>query len=381
MAQDLIAREVSKPFDLSEAPMIRTRLLRLGEQDHIALCTVHHIAFDAWSGGILFKELSELYDAFSKGEASPLPELPIQYADYASWQREFLQGEVLENQLSYWKTQLAGAPPLLNLPTDRPRSDVPSYRGSREPFSLPAELSAKLKELSRREDVTLFMLLLATFQTLLGRYSKQDDVCVGMSIAGRNRVEFEGLIGCFLNTLVLRTQLPANLRFRELLQRVRETTLQAYAHQELPFEKLIAVLKPERNAGYMPLYQVLLDVINTPKRPVQTPGSLTLTPMVSDTATAKLDLVMDVWESDNQLGGIIEYKTDLFDRETIVKMLGHFEMLLESIVNEPDARLSSLEMRTDAEKQQELTAQAERAAARHRKFINLKPQALTLTKN
>jgi acyl transferase domain-containing protein len=376
MAQDLIAREVSKPFDLSEAPMIRTRLLRLSEQDHIALCTVHHIAFDAWSGGILFKELSELYEAFSKGEASPLAELPIQYADYASWQREFLQGEVLENQLSYWKTQLAGAPPLLNLPTDRPRSDVPSYRGSREPFSLPAELSARLKELSRREDVTLFMLLLAAFQTLLGRYSKQDDVCVGMSIAGRNRVEFEGLIGCFLNTLVLRTQLPANLRFRELLQRVRETTLQAYAHQELPFEKLIAVLKPERNAGYMPLYQVLLDVINTPKRQVQTPGSLTLTPMVSDTATAKLDLVMDVWESDNQLGGIIEYKTDLFDRETIVKMLRHFEMLLESIVNEPDARLSSLEMRTEAEKQQELTVQAERAAARHRKFINLKPKVV-----
>ncbi|HEX2271005.1 MAG TPA: condensation domain-containing protein [Pyrinomonadaceae bacterium] len=377
IAHELIAAEVSRPFDLSTAPMIRTGLLRLGEQEHVALCTVHHIAFDAWSGGVLIQELSALYEAFSKAEPSPLAELPIQYADYASWQRQFLQGEVLEKQLSYWKNQLAGAPPLLNLPTDRPRPSVPSYRGAREPFRLPAELSAKVKELSRSEGVTLFMLLLAAFQTLLGRYSKQDDVCVGMSIAGRNRVEFEGLIGCFLNTLVLRTQLPANLRFRELLQRVRETTLQAYAHQELPLEKLIEVLKPERNAGYMPLYQVLLDVINTPGgQSRETPG-LVMSPMVSDTATAKLDLLLDVWESGDSLGGLVEYKTDLFDRETIVKMLGHFETLLANIVADPDARLSSLEMRTEAEKQQELMAQAERATARHQKFINVKPKAMT----
>jgi acyl transferase domain-containing protein len=377
IAGELIAAEVSRPFDLSVAPMIRTCLLRLGEEDHIALCTVHHIAFDAWSGGVLIKELSVLYDAFAKEEPSSLAELPIQYADYASWQRQFLQGEVLEKQLSYWQAQLSGAPPLLQLPTDRPRSAAPSYRGAREPFSLPTELAARLKELSRREGVTLFMLLLAAFQILLGRYSKQDDVCVGMSIAGRNRVEFEGLIGCFLNTLVLRAQLPANLRFRELLRRVRETTLQAYAHQELPFEKLIEVLKPERNASYMPLYQVLLDVINTPGQAVETPG-LTLSPMVSDTATAKLDLLMDVWESDNALGGLVEYKTDLFNRETIVKLLGNFETLLSSIVAEPDARLSSLEIRTENEKQQELVAEAERAAARHQKFIGLKPKAVVL---
>ncbi len=376
LAQDLTVAEVSRPFDLSTSPTIRTVLLRLGEQDHIALCTVHHIAFDAWSGGVLMKELSALYDAFSNGRPSPLAELPIQYADYASWQREYLQGEVLEEQLSFWKNQLAGAPPLLNLPTDRPRPAVPSSRGARESFSLPIELAAGLRELSRREGVTMFMLLLAAFQTLLGRYSKQDDVSVGMSIAGRNRVEFEGLIGCFLNTLVLRTQLAPNLRFRELLQRVRETTLNAYAHQELPLEKLIEVLKPERNAGYQPLYQVLLDVINTPGRAVETPGQLTLTPMESDTASAKLDLLMDVWESGDQLGGLIEYKTDLFDRETIVKMLGHFETLLTNIVADPDARLSSLELRSEAEKQQELTAQAERAAARHQRFINLKPKAM-----
>ncbi len=375
IAEQLVLAEVSRPFDLSSAPMIRICLLRLSEQEHVALCTIHHIAFDAWSGGILFKELSQLYDAFSKGEASPLAELTIQYADYASWQREFLQGEVLETQVSYWKKQLAGAPPLLNLPIDRPRPSVPSYRGARESFRLPATLSAELKELARSEGVTLFMLLLAAFQTLLARYSKQDEISVGMSIAGRNRVELEGLIGCFLNTLVLRTHMPGNLRFRELLQRVRETTLQAYAHQELPFEKLMDVLKPERNPSYMPLYQVLLDLINTPGEAVEVPN-LTLSPMTSDTATARLDLVMDAWESDNALGGLVEYKTDLFDRETIVKMLGHFETLLGSIVAQPDTRLNALEMLTEAEKQQQLIAQAERAASHHHRFLNVKPKAL-----
>ena len=219
------------------------------------------------------------------------------------------------------------------------------------------------------------MLLLAAFQTLLARYSKQDDISVGMSIAGRNRVELEELIGCFLNTLVLRTHMPANLRFRELLQRVRETTLQAYAHQELPFEKLIEALKPERNPSYMPLYQVLLDVINTPSQAVEVPN-LTLSPMTSDTGTAKLELVMDVWDSDNGLGGLVEYKTDLFDRETIVKMLGHFATLLGSIVDQPDTRLSALEMLTEAEKQQQLIAEAERAEAHHHRFLNVKPKAL-----
>lgn len=351
--------------------------MRVDELDHIVVITIHHIAFDAWSAGILIRELMALYGAFSKGEKSPLAEPPIQYADYAAWQRSSLSDEALATQLAYWKKQLSGAP-VLNLPVDRVRPAVASHRGARLSVSLPPDLSDAIRELARREDVTLFMFLLAALKTLLARLSGQDDISVGMPIAGRSRVELEGLIGCFINTLVLRTRLTAGMTFRDLLRKVRETTLQAYAHQELPFAKLIAELKPERRPGFMPLYQVLLDVVNAPSSSADLSDlapDLTLSPLTSDQGTAKVDLILDVWDATNGIMIMAEYKTDLFDRETIAGMLRQFETLLGSIVAAPETRLSALEIMSELEKQQQLTEQSERAESLRRRFVNTKPKA------
>lgn len=378
-AHNLLREEVSRPFDLAHGPIIRTSLIRLDEMDHIVVITIHHIAFDAWSAGILMRELMALYGAFSKGEKSPLAEPPIQYADYASWQRHSLLDEVLATQLAYWKKQLSGAP-VLDLPIDHPRPAVPSHRGARQSVSLPASLSDAVRDLARLEEVTLFMLLLAALKTLLARLSGQDDISVGMPIAGRSRVELEGLIGCFINTLVLRTRLTPAMTFRDLLRKVREATLQAYANQELPFAKLVAELKPERRPGYMPLYQVLLDVVNAPSSSAEL-SDLTLTPLTSDQGTAKVDLILDVWDSTKGIMIMAEYKTDLFDRETIAGMLRQFETLLGSIVADPDARLSTLEIMSDIEKQQQLIEQSERAENRRRRFVNTNPKTFTLAQN
>ncbi|HEY6802575.1 MAG TPA: condensation domain-containing protein [Pyrinomonadaceae bacterium] len=377
-ARDLVAAEVSRPFDLAHGPIIRASLIRIADEDHMIVIVIHHIAFDAWSSGLLIREIATLYEAFSKGENSPLSEPPIQYADYAAWQRESLSDAVMDAQLSYWTRQLNGAPPVLELPLDRPRPAVPSYDGARQSFSLPADLSAELRELARREQVTLFMLLLAGLNTLLARLSGQDDISVGMPIAGRGRVELEGLIGCFINTLVLRTQLAPSLKFRELLQKVRETTLEAYAHQDLPFVKLLATLKPERRPGTMPLYQVLLDVVNAPTQAVPM-SDLTLSPVTSDQGTAKVDLILDVWDSSNGIVIMAEYKTALFDRETIARMLRGFETLLSSIVAHPDERLSALEIVSETDKQAKLAEQNERADRLRQKFITANPRSLTLS--
>jgi len=379
-AQKLLLAEVSQPFDLAYGPIIRSSLIRLDDMDHIVVITIHHIAFDAWSAGILTRELLALYGAFSKGEESPLAELPIQYADYALWQRNSLSDEVLATQLAYWKKQLSGAPPVLDLPVDHQRPRVLSHRGARQSVSLPASLSDAVRELARREEVTLFMVLVATLKTLLARLSGQDDISVGMPIAGRGRVELEGLIGCFINTLVLRTRLTPAMTFRDLLRKVRETTLQAYAHQDLPFAKLIAELKPERRPGYMPLYQVLLDVVNAPS-PSAELSDLTLSPLTSDQGTAKVDLILDVWDSSNGIVIMAEYKTDLFDRETIVGMLRQFEALLGSIVAEPEARLSALEIMSESEKEQHIIEQSERAENRRRRFVNTNPKAFTIAQD
>ncbi|RMF36691.1 MAG: non-ribosomal peptide synthetase, partial [Chloroflexi bacterium] len=255
--QRLATEEAQRPFDLSRGPLLRVTLLRLGDEEHVALLTMHHIISDGWSMRVLVQELAALYDAFSHGRPSPLPDLPIQYADFALWQREWLQGEVLEEQLAYWKQQLSGSPPVLELPTDRPRPPVQSFRGAHRPFMLPRPLSQAIKALCRREGVTPFMLLLAAFQTLLHRYTGQDDISVGTPIANRNRAEIEGLIGYFANTLVLRTDLSGDPPFRELLKRVREVALGAYAHQDLPFEMLVDALQPERDLSHTPLFQVM----------------------------------------------------------------------------------------------------------------------------
>ncbi|RMF32232.1 MAG: non-ribosomal peptide synthetase, partial [Chloroflexi bacterium] len=281
----LATEEAQRPFDLAQGPLIRALLLQLDDDDHIALLTMHHIVSDGWSMGILIQEIAVLYDAFSQGRPSPLPELPIQYADFAAWQRKWLQGEVLERQLAYWKEQLADLPPLLELPTDRPRPAVQSFRGRTHSFVLPETLSRAIQELGRREGATLFMTLLAAFQALLYRYTGQERFAVGTPIANRNRAEIEGLIGFFVNTLVLRADFADNPTFRQVLKRVRETALGAYAHQDLPFEMLVDALQPERDLSHTPLFQVMFVLQDTPMGSHRL-SHLTLSPVEAETGIA-----------------------------------------------------------------------------------------------
>ncbi|MCL4532020.1 MAG: amino acid adenylation domain-containing protein, partial [Actinobacteria bacterium] len=348
----LLREEARRPFDLSHDPMLRPTLVHLDQEDHILLLVLHHIASDGWSQGVLFRELGDLYRAYSQGEPSPLPELPIQYADYALWQREWLRGEVLEEELGYWRERLADSPPLLELPTDRPRPAVQSYRGATQSILLPEGLVQQLEALSRQEGVTLFMTLLAAFQTLLSRYTGQEDIPVGCPVAGRTQAETEGLIGFFVNTLVMRTDLSGDPSFQELLSRVREVTLGAYAHQDLPFERLVEELHPERNLSHNPLFQVALAFENTPPSSLKLPG-LVVNPVEVDTATAKFDLTLYVYPLDGKtLKATLEYNTDLFDDSTISRMLGHIQTLLEGVVADPDQKLSTLPLLTEAERHQ-----------------------------
>jgi amino acid adenylation domain-containing protein len=337
-------------FDFSRDLMLRSALLKLGAAEHVLLLVTHHIASDGWSSGILWRELVALYGAFSKGEPNPLPELAIQYADYSVWQRQWLQGEVLENQLSYWNHQLSGVP-VLELPTDRPRPPVQSYRGAKESFEYSKVLSEQLQALSRKRGVTFFMTLLAAFQTLLYRYTGQVDITVGSPIAGRTRPEIEGLIGFFVNMLVLRSDLSGNPTFCELLARVRKIALGAYEHQDLPFEKLVEILHPERDLSRSPLFQVMFAFQNVPSRSRELPG-LAASPVEAKNETAKYDLSLYMWEGPNGLAARLEYSTDLFDAATIARMLRHFETLLHGIVNNPDKRIADLPILTDAERHQ-----------------------------
>ncbi|MBA2448198.1 MAG: amino acid adenylation domain-containing protein [Chloroflexi bacterium] len=348
----LAQEEARRPFDLARGPLLRATLLRLGAEEHVLLLTLHHIASDDWSKGVLNRELAALYEAYAVGRPSPLPEPAIQYADFAVWQRERLRGEALEAQLAYWKRQLAGLPEL-DLPAARPRPPVQSFRGDRHSLLLPEALSEALKALSRREGATLFMTLLAAFQTLLARYTGQDDVVVGSPIAGRNRVEIEPLIGFFVNTLVLRTDLSGDPTFRELLARVRNVALGAYGHQELPFEQLVEALQPERDLSRNPLFQVTFVLQNTPSRPLQL-RSLAVRPMVVDGAMEKFDLTLSMRETEQGLEGSLRYSTDLFDGPTIARMAGHLRILLEGIVADPDRRLSELPLLTEPEHYQML---------------------------
>ena len=267
----IAAAELRHLFDLEKGPLVRARLLRLAEQEHILLLTMHHIAFDGWSQDVLRQELASLYQAFSSGQPSPLTDLPIQYTDFARWQRQWLTGKVLQHQLDFWRRQMAGAPAVLNLPTDHPRPVVMDDRGCRQTVVWDPSMSRALRELGRREGTTLFMTLLAAFQLLLSRYTGEEDVVVGCPIAGRNRTELEGLIGFFVNTLALRTDLSGNPTFQELLGRVRKVTLAAYDHQDLPFEKLVKELKPERILSHSPVFQVLFQLRNLPNEVVEIP--------------------------------------------------------------------------------------------------------------
>jgi aspartate racemase len=345
-AERLVREEARRGFELSHGSLFRTSLIKLAAEDHLFLINMHHIISDGWSVGVLYKELSLLYQAYCAGGESPLPDLPIQYRDYALWQRESLQGAVLEQQLGYWRQQLAGAPALLELPTDRARPAMQTFRGGVQRRQLSPQLSGRLSELVRREGVTLFMTLLAAFQVLLYRYSGQEDIVVGTPVAGRNRAELEPLIGFFVNTLALRTQVSGELTFTELVERVKRVCLGAYAHQDIPFEKLVEELQPERDLSHTPLFQVMMVLQNTPAA-VMRLGELELQEFEVESGTAKFDLTLTVREEEGQgLRVSLEYSTDLFDAETVEQMARHYERLLESIVEQPQARLSELELLT-----------------------------------
>ena len=347
--QRLALAEAKHPFDLTTGPLLRVSLLQLNKAENILLLTMHHIAGDAWSMGVLVGELATLYESFVRGKQPQLPELPIQYADFAVWQRQWLQAEVLKTQLAYWKQQLDGAPASLNLPTDRPRPPVQTFLGETTSFVLSAELSEAIKTLSRQEGVTLFMTLLAAFKVLLYRYSGTGDIVVGSPIANRHRAELEGLIGFFVNTLVLRTDLSDNPTFRGLLSRVREVTLGAYDHQDLPFDLLVEELKPERDLSYTPLFQVMFILQNAPMSAIEL-SDLTLQSVATSSKTAKFDLTLSIQENESGIGGELEYNSDLFDATTIARMAGHFQILLEGIVANPQERVAQLPLLTSSEK-------------------------------
>nr|QEO74680.1 condensation domain-containing protein [uncultured bacterium] len=348
-AQRMANEETEQPFDLTRGPLFRFRLLRLGEEQHILLLTMHHIISDGWSLGVLGRELAALYEAYSTGRGSPLAELGIQYADFAVWQREWLQGEVLEKQLAYWREQLGGELPVLELITDRPRPPVQTYRGTAVDLELSPEVRERLKQVGRESEATLFMTLLAGFNVLLWRYTQQQEILVGSPIANRNRAELEGLIGFFVNTLVLRSKLNAQMSFREFLAQVRETTLGAYGHQDVPFEKLVEELQPERSLNRQPLFQVLFTLQAAEELKL---GGLELNWMDIKSDVTKFDLSLFMTETETGLYSWFEYNSDLFDGSTVARMLQHFHTLLEEIAANPDARLSELSLMTRQERAQ-----------------------------
>jgi len=345
--------EAARPFDLAAGPLFRAALLRVDAEDHVLLISMHHVVSDGWSLGVLFRELSSLYAAYREGGESPLRELPVQYADYAAWQREQLAGEVLDRQLAYWKEQLAGAPELLELPTDHPRPAVWTHRGATVPVDLSPELLERLRALGRSEGTTLYMTLLGAFQVLLSRYSGIEDIVVGSPIAGRTRREVEELIGFFVNTLVLRTDLGGDPSFRQVLRRVREAALGAYAHQDVPFERLVAELQPERSLSHSPLFQVLFTLQNAGDTGADIPGVRTDI-VESGVSTAQFDLHLAFAEGLHGLRAVMRYSTDLFERSTIVRMLGHLEQVLEEVAEDAELRLSQLRVMGTAERRRVL---------------------------
>ena len=328
-------------FDLAAGPLLRVKLLRLSADEHVLLLTMHHIISDGWSMGILVGEVAALYEAHRSGVQAELAELPIQYADYTLWQREYLSGDVLAEQLSYWTNQLAGAPPVIELPSDRARPEEQTYRGAQHAVALNAGVTEQLRELSRGEGVTLYMTLLGAFDVLLYYYTRNEDIVVGTDVSNRNLIEVEGLIGFFVNQLAMRMNLSGDPTFRELLKQVRRVSLEAYAHQEIPFDRLVDAVRQERSLKYSPLFQVKLILQNTPTAAIKTPG-LTLSPVAIKLDVAQLDLILRLTESEQSILGSLEYSTDLFDPSTITRMLRTFERLLDELVMQPDARLSEL---------------------------------------
>ncbi|HET9394578.1 MAG TPA: condensation domain-containing protein, partial [Nitrospiraceae bacterium] len=347
----MVRVEASLPFDLSRGPLLRVSLIRLHAEEHVATLTMPHIVTDGWSMAIFINEVATLYAAYVRGDESPLEELPIQYADFAHWQRGWLQGEVLAAQLDYWRAELADAPTVIDLPIDKPRPPVQTYRGAQHPLQLSSELSAQLRDLSRLHGSTLFMTLLAAFDLLLCRYAGQEQVLVGSPIANRNRSETEGLIGFFVNTLVLRGDVRGNPSFRELLRRVREMALSAYAHQDLPFEKLVEELQPERDMSRSPLFQVTFTWQNAPGGGLELPG-LSLSAVGSAGGTAKYELTLVLEEADGVITGAMEYNRDLFEVVTIKRLVESYQRVLQAVVTDAEQRVLEIELLSETERQQ-----------------------------
>jgi acyl carrier protein len=344
--------QAQQGFDLTEGPLLRVKLLRLNSEEHVVFFTMHHIISDAWSLGVFLQELAALYEAHRNGRSAELPELKIQYADYAVWQRHHLSGEVLEQQLEYWRRQLAGAPTVMELPFARPRPSEQTHRGKQEAVELSADLTQRLRLLSRREGATLYMTLLAAFNALLYYYTRSEEIVVGTNAANRGRRETDHLIGFFVNQLAIRTSLSGDPTFKELLRRVRDVTIAAYANQEIPFDRLVEALKLERNLSYSPLFQVKIDLLSTPLPDIGG-AELAITPLKADTGGSHLDLIISLVDTPGELTGVLLYNTDLFDAATVLGVFRQFESLLEQIVEHPEAKLSALiDLLAEAERQQ-----------------------------
>ena len=345
-ARRLALAEIGRPFDLQAGPLIRAVLLKLDETDHVFVLNTHHIISDRWSLNTLWQELAGLYEHAAQGVDAGLPLLPVQYADYAVWQREYLSGEILHKQLEYWKRTLAGSPASLDLPTDRTRPAQQSFRGAKQMMTLPSELGKQIEALGRQQGATLFMTLLAAFNVLLARYSGQDDIVVGSPIAGRTRPEWEKLIGFFVNTLVIRTRVSGNPTFRQLLAQVRETAMGAYAHQDVPFEKLVEELKPERDLSRNPLFQVMFILQNVPPVTNSMAGvEISGFPLPGE--SSKFDLTLIAADGVDGLRLTLEYNTELFDGATIEEMVRHFRVLLEAAAGNPDTHIADLPLLTE----------------------------------
>jgi len=378
--QRLAEAEARRPFDLLRGPHLRCRLFKLGDDDHIVLFTMHHIVSDGWSMGLLIREITSLYKSFSQGTQSWLPEPTIGYADFAAWESEWMKGEVLEKELGYWKRQLAGKLPPLNMPTDRPRAVVPSYRGGRQGVTINKETKDQVKTLCRKEGVTLFMTLLAAFDVLLYRYTGQEDLIVGTNVANRNRGEIEGLIGFFVNQLVMRVNLSGNPTFQELLQRVRNVALGAYDHQNLPFDKLVEALSPERALNQAPLFQVKIILQNIPlideARGIAIDQRLHSKPFKAElSTTSKLDMTLIVSDTPGGLFCSLEYSADLFDEATIARFLCHLETVLAQVTKQPDICLSQLvELITEADNRALIGQRNRVKEARRQKLKNYEPK-------
>ncbi len=346
----IAAEEGRKPFDLKEGPLIRPVLVRLEPEKHFLVLTMHHIIADGWSIALLFRELTTAYAAITKGGAPDLPELPLQYTEYAQWQREYMSGEVLSGEIDFWKRKLAGAQPLLELPLDHARPTGANWHGATEQLDIPAATLAKLKALAQTEGSTLFMVAIAAFQSLLWRYSNQESILIGTPIAGRNDVDLENMIGLFVNTLIFRGDFSANLTFRDVIRQVRAFALEAYAHQDVPFEKLVEELVPQRSLDTHPLFQVLFTFQNIPQQVFDIPG-LTVHEVFFEAGIAKFDISVVMWEWDD-LHCQFEYNTDLFEASTIQRMLRHFERLLNAAVENPDQAVAKIPLMSPEEREQ-----------------------------